>query len=128
VSKNLRANSWMFTFPKIPEQNSKYTKSKKKKTNCYVNSVILCSFIFVKLLICLFCFSRYSSTLVLKLLGIVNIHLMNTYKFILEFFETKKFKVLKMVSWYYIRNGITRYFPWQKTRGALFLPGPCMVP
>jgi hypothetical protein len=86
------------------------TLRETKKTNCYVNSVILC---FVLLWhysywIFLFCFFKYSSILVLKLLEIVyNI----SWTSINLFYNFLKLENLNFQEWYHIRHGITRYFP-----------------
>jgi hypothetical protein len=47
----------------------------------------------------------------LEILGDVNTHLVDSYKFILIFFNTYKFKFYEVVSQYHVRKGITRYIP-----------------
>jgi hypothetical protein len=57
-----------------------------------------------------FCFSLCISNLIMKILGNVNTHLMNTNKFLPKFYDTYKIVFCEKVSWYHIGYGITRYF------------------
>jgi hypothetical protein len=88
-----------------------------------VNSVS-CVFVFLwhySCWVCLFCFSKCISYLVLKLLGIVNTYLMNIQKFILEFFKLV-IRILKNGTMISYSLGITRYIlMWRSVTCQLLL-------
>jgi hypothetical protein len=78
-----------------------------------MNSVICTVVFFVTLFLLdsLFCFSVSIPNLVLKIGGIVNIHLVNTNIFFMKFLNTYKLKFYKLVSWHHLKYVITGYFP-----------------
>jgi hypothetical protein len=49
--------------------------------------------------------------LVLKIVGIVEIYLLNTYKFFPTFFATYNLKFFEIVAWEHEMGGIIGYFP-----------------
>jgi hypothetical protein len=61
--------------------------------------------------VCLFCFSLCISDLVLKIVGIVEIYVLNTYKKNSTFFVTYNLKFFEIVAWEHEMGGIIGYFP-----------------
>jgi hypothetical protein len=95
-------------------------RQETKKTNCYVNSIILTFYLFVKLFmfdlsfLLLLVYFEFDSENSRNCKDISCVHI----KFCSKFFCHLNFEILQVVSWYHFRYGITGYLPGPMLRGA----------